>query len=100
MRRTHGLRQGTRSIASRSKKDRGRLFISRAIHPYKIGDSVAIVIDGGQQKGMPHRRFQGRTGTISGKQGRAYVITVKDGNMTKTVVSRPEHLRPQSEVRK
>ena len=43
---------------------------------------------------MPHRRFQGRTGTVSGKQGRAYVISVKDGNMAKTIVSRPEHLRP------
>ena len=94
MRRTHGLRQGTRTIASRSKKERGRLFIRRAMHPYEIGDIVSIVIDGGQQKGMPHRRFQGKTGTISAKQGRAYVISVKDGNKAKIVVSRPEHLRP------
>ncbi|MBO57886.1 MAG: 50S ribosomal protein L21e [Euryarchaeota archaeon] len=94
MRRTHGTRQGTRTIASRSKKERGRLFIRRVMHPYEIGDNVSIVIDGGQQKGMPHRRFQGRTGTISGKQGRAYVVSVKDGNKAKTVVSRPEHLRP------
>ena len=43
---------------------------------------------------MPHRRFQGRTGEIAGTQGRAYVIRVADGNMMKTVVARPEHLRP------
>jgi large subunit ribosomal protein L21e len=43
---------------------------------------------------MPHRRFQGRTGIITGTQGRAYVIRVSDGNMEKTVVARPEHLKP------
>jgi large subunit ribosomal protein L21e len=64
------------------------------MYPYEDGEKVAIVIDGGQQKGMPHRRFQGKTGTITGKQGRAYVIAVKDGNMAKTVVALPEHLRP------
>ncbi len=64
------------------------------MHTYEEGDRVAIVLDGAQQKGMPHRRFQGRTGVISGTQGRAYVIRVSDGNMPKTVVARPEHLRP------
>lgn len=94
MRRTHGTRQGSRSIMSRSKSDRGRLFIRRVMHPYVIGDRVAIVIDGGQQKGMPHRRFQGRSGVITAQQGRAWVVALKDGNMAKTVISRPEHLRP------
>jgi len=51
------------------------------------------VLDGAQQKGMPHRRFQGKTGIIAGIQGRAYVISVSDGDMQKTVVARPEHLR-------
>ncbi len=64
------------------------------MHKYNEGDKVAIVLDGAQQKGMPHRRFQGKTGRISGSQGRAYIIQVKDGNMNKTVVARPEHLKP------
>ena len=64
------------------------------MHPYQEGDKVAIVLDGAQQRGMPHRRFQGKTGVISGKQGRAFVVKVSDGNMLKTVVARPEHLKP------
>ena len=92
--RTHGTRQGTRSILKKKKTEKGRLFINRTLHPYKEGDKVSIVLDGSQQKGMPHRRFQGRTGEIAGTQGRAYVIRVADGNMMKTVVARPEHLRP------
>lgn len=93
MRRSHGTRQGTRQILKRSKSQRGRLNISRIMHPYQEGDRVAIVLDGGQQRGMPHRRFQGRTGIITGQQGSAYVVAVKDGNMAKTVIARPEHLR-------
>ena len=91
--RAHGGRQGTRSILKK-KADRSRVFINRVMHPYAEGDRVAIVLDGAQQKGMPHRRFQGKTGIIAGIQGRAYVISVLDGDMQKTVVARPEHLRP------
>ena len=94
MKKSKGSRQGTRTIMSRSKTERSRLNISRVIHDYSEGDRVAIVIDGGQQMGMPHRRFQGKTGFIEGKQGKAWVVSVKDGNMLKTVVARPEHLRP------
>ena len=92
--RTKGSRQGTRSILKKSKRDRRRLFIGRTMHTYQEGDKVAIVLDGAQQKGMPHRRFQGRTGEIAGTQGRSYVIRGADGKMMKTVVARPEHLRP------
>ena len=55
---------------------------------------MAIVLDGGQQRGMPHRRFQGRTGFIQRRQGAAWIVAVKDGDMQKTVIARPEHLRP------
>jgi len=94
MKKSKGQRQGTRSILSRGRHQRGRLYISRVIHDYDEGDRVAIVLDGGQQQGMPHRRFHGKTGFIQKKQGRAWVVSVKDGNMQKTVVARPEHLRP------
>jgi len=94
MQRSKGQRQGTRYILKRSKSERGRLNIARVMHQYAVGDRVAVVLDGGQQKGMPHRRFNGRSGRISGQQGRAWVVKLKDGNMRKTVVARPDHLRP------
>ena len=94
MRRSHGTRQGTRSILKKSKTQRRRIDIRRIMHPFEEGDRVAIVLDGAQQRGMPHRRFQGRTGVIDSRQGRAYVVRVSDGNKAKTVIARPEHLRP------
>ena len=92
--RTHGTRQGTRSILKKKKTQKRRLFINRALHPYKEGDTVSIVLDGAEQRGMPHRRFHGLTGTIVKPQGNAFVVSVVQGNMVKTVVARPEHLRP------
>ena len=94
MKRSKGQRVRTRSILRRRKDERSRLNISRVMHDYEEGDRVAIVLDGGQQKGMPHRRFHGRTGFIENRQGVAWVVSVKDGNMQKTVIARPEHLRP------
>jgi len=93
MKRSHGTRQGTRSILSRNKSQRGRINITRVIHSYSEGDKVSIVLDGSQQKGMPHRRFQGATGTVRAKQGRAFVVDIRDKNMPKTLIVRPEHLR-------
>jgi large subunit ribosomal protein L21e len=94
MKRSKGQRMGTRSILRRRKSEKSQLNISRVMHDYSEGDRVAIVLDGGQQSGMPHRRFHGRTGFIQQRQGRAWIVSVKDGNMSKTVVARPEHLRP------
>jgi len=94
MKRSKGQRMGTRSIRGRRKSEKSQLHIARVMHEYNEGDRVAIVLDGGQQQGMPHRRFHGRTGFIQSRQGRAWVVAVKDGNMRKTVVARPEHLRP------
>ena len=64
MKKSKGQRQGTRSILTRGRHARGRLNIGRIMHDYREGDRVAIVLDGGQQQGMPHRRFQGKTGFI------------------------------------
>ncbi len=42
---------------------------------------------------MPSVRFHGKTGTVVGNQGKAFVLEVKDGNKIKTVLVTPEHLR-------
>jgi large subunit ribosomal protein L21e len=42
---------------------------------------------------MPFKRFQGLSGKIIEKRGRAYLIEIKDGNKTKTVIANPEHMK-------
>ena len=50
------------------------------------------MIDPSIQKGMPFSRFHGLPGVVVGERGAAYEGSVKDGNKTKMVVARPEHL--------
>ncbi|MCQ2079118.1 MAG: 50S ribosomal protein L21e, partial [archaeon] len=42
--------------------------------------------------GMPHSRFHGLTGVVTGIRGTAYEVSVNVGGKKKIVVSRPEHL--------
>ena len=44
------------------------------------------------QRSRGFSRFHGLTGVIIGPRGSAYEVSVKDGNKTKIVVARPEHL--------
>jgi large subunit ribosomal protein L21e len=43
---------------------------------------------------MPHKRFHGKIGLIIEKRGRGYVVSVPQGDATKTIIVRTEHLEP------
>jgi large subunit ribosomal protein L21e len=55
---------------------------------------VVVKIDPSTQRGMPHRRFHGKSGTIVNKQGRSYVVSVSQGDEMREIIVRPEHLEP------
>jgi large subunit ribosomal protein L21e len=69
--------------------------ISRAIQLFEEGDIVNIDLDPSIQNGMPHPKFQGRTGKVMSQRGRAYIVEVRDGGLMKEVIILPEHLTPQ-----
>lgn len=86
---SHGARKRTRD------KFRGpeKLTVNRIIQHFDIGQRVAIKISSNQQKGMPFRRFHGKTGKVIEQRGRAYVVEVYDIDSKKKVIARPEHLK-------
>ena len=88
-----GPRAGTRYKLQRKPRERGMTKITRTLQTFEEGERAVVKIDPSVHKGMPHKRFHGLTGIVVGKQGDAYVLEVKDGNMPKTVIARPEHLR-------
>ncbi|OGS42631.1 MAG: 50S ribosomal protein L21e [Euryarchaeota archaeon RBG_16_62_10] len=88
-----GYRRRTRSVMQRRARERGLSPITRAFQKYEVGDRANVNIDPSIHKGQPHVRFQGRTGTVIGARGRAYLIEVKVGGMKKQIIVRPEHLR-------
>ena len=86
-----GPRSGTRYKLQ--KKIRGLPKVNNMFKTFKVGDKVAIVIDSGVHAGMPFHRFHGRIGSVTGKRGRSYLVSMKDGNKLKTLISHPVHLK-------
>lgn len=76
-----------------SRKTKERLTVCRAIREYPVGSTVHINIEPSVHKGMPHPRFEGRTGRVIGRRGRAYIVEIRDGGKTKQLIVRGEHLR-------
>lgn len=93
-RKAKGYRARTRSLLRKKPRERGKIGLSKVLHEYKPGEKVVINLDPSVHKGMPHRRYHGRTGVITVKRGRAYVIEVTQGDATKEIIARPEHLKP------
>ena len=85
-----GFRRKTRSLLT----SKSRPGLSRLMIEYAIGQKVAIDIEPSQEKGMPHRRFQGLVGIIQEVRPRAVVVDVPVGDKTKRIIARFEHIKP------
>lgn len=89
-----GYRKKTRQKHRKNVRDRGLGSVEKYLIDYNINDKVDIITDSSQhRRGMPHFRYHGRTGTITGQRGRCYLVKVKLGNSTKTLIIGTEHLR-------
>lgn len=94
MRGSKGYRSGTRHLLRKEPRKHGKLSLSKLLQEYQPGNHVLVKIDSSVQKGMPHRRFHGKIGTIVEKRGRSYVVSVSQGDAVKEIIARPEHLEP------
>lgn len=91
--RSKGPRSKSRYKLLKEHRQKGMPPVTHALRDFREGDKVGIVINSAVHKGMPHPRFQGLTGTVAGRQGTGFVVHVKVGGKTKTLVARPEHLK-------
>ncbi|WP_423792352.1 50S ribosomal protein L21e [Methanocaldococcus indicus] len=91
---SEGFRRKTRKKLSKKPRERGLYPITRALREYKEGEYVAIKIDPSVHKGMPHPRYHGRTGVVVGKQGKAFLVKIRDGGKEKILIAFPQHLKP------
>jgi large subunit ribosomal protein L21e len=94
MKPSKGYRAGTRSLARKPFREKGKPKLTKFLYEYENGASVIIKIDSAQQKSLPHKRFHGKIGQVIEKRGRGYVIKVAQGNATKKIILRTEHLEP------
>lgn len=94
MRKSRGYRAGTRRLLKKEPRERGKIRISKLLYEYQPGSRVVIMIDSSIQKGMPHKRYHGKVGTVIDKRGRSFIVSVTQGEATKEIIVRPEHLEP------
>lgn len=94
MKKSRGYRARTRRLLRKKPRERGKIGLSKLLHEYQPGNRVVIKINPSIHKGMPHRRYHGKVGAIVDKRGRSYVVSVTQGDATKEIIVRPEHLEP------
>ena len=92
---SNGPMNGTRGKLSNKPRERGTSPPQRAIQEYDVGQKVHLKLDPSVRKGRFHPRFNGHTGEVLGKQGRAFKVEINDGGKDKTLITRPAHLKAQ-----
>jgi len=92
-----GFRSKTRTKLSKKSRDKGLIPITRSLATFEVGQKVHIALEPSVHKGMPHPRFHGHTGTVVERRGRSYLLQIREGDAKKIIISRPEHLKAQTQ---
>lgn len=94
MRGSKGYHTGARGILKKKPREKGKPKLTKLLTKYEPGSKVIIKMDSSVQKGMPHKRFHGKIGTVIERRGRGYVVSVPNGDAVKEIIVRSEHLEP------
>jgi len=86
-----GVRGKTRKLLAR--RNREKTSLNKRLQEFKIGSRVVIKPDSSESKGRPFKRFYGKSGIISNKRGRSYIVRIRDGNKEKEIIASPVHLK-------
>ena len=87
----HGKKAKTRHKISRKGP---KVTVNKLLQAIPTGVKVDIKINASMQgKGEPFRRYHGMTGTVTGKQGRAFKVALYNGNQPVELVIGSAHLQ-------
>jgi large subunit ribosomal protein L21e len=86
---TKGYRKKTRKLLSYRRARKG---LSQYMINYDIGEKVIININPIRIETAPHKRYQGKVGTIVGIRGKAYMIELNVGSKVKKIITTKEHI--------
>ena len=94
--RTHGYRFKSRRLLSKAPREKGRpgLFKWLLARYYRVGDKLVIDIDPVYISTAPHKRYQGRVGTLIEWRGKALVLEVNFMGERRIIITTPEHVKP------
>jgi large subunit ribosomal protein L21e len=89
-----GFRSRSRGWSTKGVREKGSPPVTRFLRAFEIGDRVTVRLESSDPHGMPHPRYQGRTCTVVGRSGRAYLVEFLDGGVKKQLIANPVHLWP------
>jgi large subunit ribosomal protein L21e len=92
---SNGPLQGSRGKLSNDPRERGTSPPQRSIAEFDPGQKVHLRLDPSVPDGRFHPRFNGQTGEVLEKQGRAFKVEITDGGKPKKLLVKPAHLRAQ-----
>ncbi|HET7390730.1 MAG TPA: hypothetical protein VI278_00530 [Nitrososphaeraceae archaeon] len=90
MTQSHGTRRKARSIMTKDNVLRG---LSYLLINYKVGDKVIVDIDPREHNSTPHRRFQGKVGTIKEVGKRSLKVAIMFDKKQKILQTRLNHIK-------
>jgi len=93
VKRIGGGRRKTRQIFRKKPRQRGKISLTNYFQKFKEGDKVLLKAEPAIHKGMYFRRFDARSGVITGTQGRCYLVKINDLGKEKSLIVHPIHLR-------
>lgn len=93
-----GIRSKTRHKLRKHVREKGMTSVNVMLREFNKGDKVHIEINPSVHSAMPHRRFDGKTGTVIGKQGNCYLVEVKNIDANRVIIVHPAHLKLQKEI--
>jgi len=94
-----GIRKKTRNKFKRGANT-PRLTVRDQLREIPVGTTVHISIDSSVHASLPHQRYQGLTGKVIGKRGKAMVVSVNLGNASRQLTVNSAHLKEKKEPKK
>ena len=81
-----GFRRKTRYRFRKHVDQKGKLYITKFMQKFEVGEKVHLSISPEYQKGMYFPMYAGKTGIVSGQRGKCYEVMITDHKKEKTVV--------------
>jgi large subunit ribosomal protein L21e len=92
VKRTGSTRRKARKRLTKGRRTRGKLSLTRYFASFKTDEKVVLKAEPSVQSGGYPIRFYGKIGVVKGKQGRCYMVSIKDGSKQKTLIVSPVHI--------
>ena len=93
---SRGYRARTRHLFAKGFRNKGPGTLTKFQTSYRVGDIVDIKANGAYHKGMPHKFYHGKTGTVFNVTRRAIGVivnkTVREKQFAKRIHFRVEHV--------